>query len=481
MIRKSIYTLLASLSAVLGAHALDVNVTAPGTLAGQNISPDVTTIKVNGPLDTRDMDFLGTLDGLTTLDMSGATLTDSLIPANTFAGSKIQTLSLPAQEPVRIGAGAFAGSALKAVTLPENVTYVGDGAFTACESLGSVAMTRCGYGVSVFADCSRLSVVDLHGCDSVATSMFRNTLALATVNGSGSLKAIGKAAFEGSGIRRFTFGPVLECVGEQAFAGSDIENAALENCTRLTTLGEEAFAECLSLKTAALPSSVRTLPRGVFFGDVALESLVLPANLEAYGQYAMKGTISMTSASMPEGLTTIAPYAMQGMSAVNELTMPSTLVTVGTGAMEKMTALTKIDATAMAVPAVLGDSVWNGLSQQDIELHVAEDDYNLYASAPQWQDFKILKVTGVNDIAGDGMTAVSDLQGRFNANTLEIVSSGAPVSLLRIYNTNGVLLMQVAPDRNNVAVDTTGLSGKVFVISVQRQGMPNAALKLIRP
>ena len=124
----------------------------------------------------------------------------------------------------------------KNTVVPNNVTSIGNYAFSGCSGLISVDLSGCtsltSIGNSAFSICSSLTSIDLSGCT--------------------SLTSIGNNAFS-------------RCSG--------LTSIDLSECTSLTSIGGYAFNNCSGLTSITLPASLTIIGSNAFSGCNMLTSL----------------------------------------------------------------------------------------------------------------------------------------------------------------------------------------------------------------
>lgn len=86
----------------------------------------------------------------------------------------------------------------------------------------------------------------------------------------------------------------------------------------ITSIGEFAFSFCNNLKTATLPTSLRTIKRNGFMPHI--DEYIVHQNL-----------CGLTEITIPSKVTEIAKYAFSG-TAIKSVTIPASVTTVGEGA-----------------------------------------------------------------------------------------------------------------------------------------------------
>lgn len=473
------------------AGATDIDCT-PGALKDVLTSPaSVTDLSITGSVDASDLFFIDSnCPSIKTLDLSAVTIeaysgsslrshttyAAATIPAHTFAGSSLTSVSLPASGAVTVGEGAFAGSALESLTIPASVVAVGDAAFSSCPDLKDVTFGTTTLGVGTFADCRALQTVTVTSPVALASHTFSGDTSLATVTGAAYFTSIGDNAFAGcTDLKHIDLGSALSSIGSSAFARSGIEAIDLAPCKSLSSVGDWAFAEMPALTTLSL-GSVAEVGRGVAFGSKALTTASHPATAEL-ADYAFAGTSSLTDADLlPEGITSIGDYAMAGMSGVQQVLIPASVEYIGSHAMQDMTSLKSIGVAS--APAALGSDVWSGVNQSEVSLFAPKEYLDNYNSADQWQNFTILQASDSTDpIASE---IVGGLRGRFAGDDLIIAADGIDLADVAVYDPAGMLLVRVTPSEPVISIDTRGCATRIFIVAATLADGSTANLKLAK-
>lgn len=121
----------------------------------------------------------------------------------------------------RIERYAFSNTPIENIDIPENVTVIGDGAFTSCYSLKSIVIPN--------------------KVESIGQQAFQVCKSLKSVYISGSVKSIGQAAFEWcENLQDLTLSEGIESIGHSAFANINISSITLPST--LTSIGNYVFA-----------------------------------------------------------------------------------------------------------------------------------------------------------------------------------------------------------------------------------------------
>lgn len=101
-------------------------------------------------------------------------------------------------------------------------------------------------------------------------------------------------------------------IGNEAFADSSV--AYVEMFGSITTIGEEAFRNCVNITELMLPASLTSIGKGAFRNCVNITELTLPASLTSIGEGALDGctglaklTVLCDPAILPADLTANCP------------------------------------------------------------------------------------------------------------------------------------------------------------------------------
>lgn len=125
-----------------------------------------------------------------------------------------------------------------------------------------------------------------------------------------NVTALGDGLFKGNQTLR-SFYPHhcgwFTTIGAEAFADSSIERVELFGS--ITTIGDEAFRNCVNITELDLPGSLTAIGAGAFRGCTGLTELTLPASLTSIGEGALDGcerlarlNVLCDPAILPEGL-----------------------------------------------------------------------------------------------------------------------------------------------------------------------------------
>ena len=194
-----------------------------------------------------------------------------------------------------IGENAFSNCrALKAITLPESLEIIGGGAFQSCKMLEEISIP---YGVteildSTFAYCSSLKKATFSSNVSViAYAAFSDCTSLEEITVPEKVKELGEYAFSNCGIENLVIGNGLETIAGNAFYKCEkLTSVTFGENGALKTIGDYAFAGCISLETINIPDGVEDIGKYCFNSSEKLETVTIPDSVNHVGAYAFEGT-----------------------------------------------------------------------------------------------------------------------------------------------------------------------------------------------
>ena len=263
-----------------------------------------TETAITVPAKSNEGTFFTTTGGISQLLSSRSTVTDVKFES----GNKITA----------IGANAFGGSKLKSITLPANLTTIGDSAFYNCTSLEKIVIpaTVTSIGKNAFRGCTALKTVIIQG-------------------NAESMLEIGEFAFSGC--------TALKTVTIQGNAESTlaIGNYAFHKCTsldsinltnRVKAIGDSAFENCTALKTINIPGTVEKISYAVFENCTNLQTITINQGVASVYDRAFYNCTNLTEIKLPNSVTYIGASTLSsstypdnffGCSSLKRLVIPN--------------------------------------------------------------------------------------------------------------------------------------------------------------
>ncbi len=209
-------------------------------------------------------------------------------------GSKLQS----------IGNQAFIDCiALQSVVLPDSVTTIGKEAFKGCTALESATMPSALEAIpaGLFENCTKLGAISIGAAvTDIGAAAFKNCAALTTVifDPACELTAINSEVFAGTtSLTAIAIPATVKKIEAKAFYQSGLSELSLPG--GLTTLGEEAFRECVNLEEVSIPNALTIIPAYAFADCTSLTTLNLYAGLERINDFAFSGCSSLEAVTIP--------------------------------------------------------------------------------------------------------------------------------------------------------------------------------------
>ncbi len=186
-----------------------------------------------------------------------------------FDNCALETVTLPASL-ASVGVAAFKNSAVREVKY-ENfsaVTEIGNEAFAGSEISSVKLYNHITYGIRVYNDCLKLTLVELPSSGEAA-------LPKGVFAGCTNLRSISVPA----GCTRIYAAEPTEWERSSVFQDSALETVEFSPGSRLVSIGSEVFGKVTALKRIDLPAGLTELGDAAFYGCSSLSDVVLPNSL----------------------------------------------------------------------------------------------------------------------------------------------------------------------------------------------------------
>ena len=372
------------------------------------------------------MEWVGGFSGCTSLKNITLPKTASL-SSGAFKGcTALEQITVPSGTKSLVS--TFEGcTSLKSVILPSTLTVIGESAFAGCTSLESITIPAdvTEIGENAFKNCSKLSSVTFSGTTEEWKSIFKavnwnEKTAFGTVRCSNGDAIPGPESDGSNGLELIfdsknqyailigigtctdseiivpdTYGGLPVKTISQAFSGSFTSIVISES---VTSIEENAFADCPNLRSIHFPASVKSIPvdglvnckllesltvspdnpnyissgnclidkrtgtlllgtsssvipsdgsvtkigNNAFANLSELKSIVIPEGITAIGEYAFANCAALKSVSLPNSLKELEAYAFAGCSSLENIRLGENLDYIGRYAFSDCTSLSEI-------------------------------------------------------------------------------------------------------------------------------------------
>ena len=140
--------------------------------------------------------------------------------------------------------------------------------------------------------------------------------------------------------------------GENTYSVTSIGNGAFLDCISLTSvtipgsvtsIGDHAFSLCEGLTSVTIPDGVTSIGDYAFWNCSGLTSVTIPDSVTSIGDYAFLECSGLTSVDIPDGVTSIGDYAFSYCTGLTSVTIPDSVTSIGDYAFSWCSGLTSVD------------------------------------------------------------------------------------------------------------------------------------------
>ena len=199
---------------------------------------------------------------------------------------------------------------IKIVVIEENVTSIGDYAFSWCTSLANITIPESvtSIGCSVFSNCSSLESITIpQNITNISDYVVYNCRKLKSIIIPKNVTSIGAGAF-------------CDC--------RDLTSIIIPE--NVTSIGANAFKNCSSLTSITVPQNVTIINTNVFNGCSGLTNITIPENVTAIGYQAFRDCSGLTGIiTIPKSVTSIGAGAFWGCRGLTGIAIPESVISIG--------------------------------------------------------------------------------------------------------------------------------------------------------
>ena len=265
-------------------------------------------------------------------------------------------INLP-NEITAIGPGAFCGcSKLQTILIPSNVKTVESYTFKDCKELKSVSLPDelVEVGPEAFLGCINLTSIKLpESLREISRNAFSGCISLKKIEIFDKVEKIGVDAFKGCSnltemiIPEHLYDEVVaateECPGSLKIITYNTEYTQIEGNNRKEYIGEEEYADNLTLEEFAIPEGVKFIGCYAFRGCKKLKHIILPKTLREIGEAAFYECEAITELHIPESVEEIFMNAFWKCSKLASISLPDNLEALWGGCFSDCRSLKYID------------------------------------------------------------------------------------------------------------------------------------------
>jgi hypothetical protein len=158
----------------------------------------------------------------------------------------------------------------------------------------------------------------------------------------GSVTTIGDSAFyQCVSLTSVAIPSSVTSIGAQAFQ-SCISLASVTMGNSVTNIGMQAFNFCIVLTNLTIPNSVASIGYWAFGSCTSLTSLAVPNSVISIGDWAFDSCFSLTNLRIGNGVTSIGIFAFNDCHSLTNLTIGKSVTDIGEGAFYACSSLTSV-------------------------------------------------------------------------------------------------------------------------------------------
>jgi len=279
-------------------------------------------------------------------------------------------------------------------TIPDSVTAIGISAFEGCSSLASITIPTsvkqiCNWA---FGRCSNLvSVTIPSSVTSIETYAFLNCSSLTSITIPSSVTSIETYAFGWcSSLTSITIPSSVTSIETYAFGWcSSLNNIQTDSTSKATDGTNGAYvidSNGNAVTTGGIAvvvvssGSIHTLN----FAGETITNLTIPSSVTSIGTDAFIDCISLTSITIPSSVTGIGSYAFQGCTSLTSITIPSSITGIGSFAFLYCSKLTTMVMKGTSVPSL--ESI-TSISSATTAIYVPSSSLSAYQQASNWSTY----------------------------------------------------------------------------------------------
>ena len=287
-----------------------------------------------------------------------------------------------------IGQSAFEGcSGLTSVTIPNSVTSIDGFAFKGCSNLTSVTLNSNTIASKAYTSSSNLKSIFGNQVTEYIIGDNVTSIGDYAFSGCSGLTSIVVKSGNTKYDSRDNCNAIIETASNKLISGC--KNTVIPNS--VTSIGQSAFEGCSGLTSVTIPNSVTSIDGFAFKGCSNLTSVTLNSNTIASKAYTSSSNLKsifgnqVTEYIIGDNVTSIGDYAFSGCSGLTSVTIPNSVTSIGDNAFCDCSGLTSVTVLNPTPVGITQDVFTNRVKAT---LYVPKGSKSAYQAADYWKEFK---------------------------------------------------------------------------------------------
>ena len=207
-------------------------------------------------------------------------------------------------------------------TVISKTPYLGEGAFKNCTSLTSVTLADTTREIGGASFQSRKSGFAFSGCTNLEKIVLPS-----------SVNRINPSAFEGTAIKTISIPDGVDFLAAGIFKNCEqLESLEIVGDGVITSIGKEAFLNCISLTGIPSYNSTINIDQSAFSGCTGLTRIQIPDSVNSIGNSAFYGCVNVKEMIIPSGVTAISNQTFEGCAALEKVVLNGQITSIGSKA-----------------------------------------------------------------------------------------------------------------------------------------------------